>query len=770
MSQDSNSNGRVPKEDLAGLRLESPSAWAAGLPAVLSSFEHILSRAGAGRGVRALRLLNQVDGFDCPSCAWPDPDDERPMAEFCENGAKAVASEAMKKTIGGAFFETHSVAELSRRPDVWHDAQGRLAEPLFLDEGASHYRALSWEDAFALVAEEIQSLASADEAILYTSGRASNEAAFQYGLFARALGTNNLPDCSNMCHESSGTALSQAIGIGKGTVSLDDLAGADVILCAGQNPGTNHPRMLTTLERAVERGAHLVAINPLKEAGLVAFANPQKAKGLLGRAERLSAAHLPVRVNGDMALFRGLAKALFALEDERGGVLDADFIASETDGFGAYEACVRATAWSLIETQSGIARAQIEALAEKLAAPKIKLITCWAMGLTQHHNSVATLREVTNVHLLLGALGRQGAGLCPVRGHSNVQGDRTVGICEKMPDAFFDKLDATFERTFPRQHGHDTVAAIRAMHAGDCRVFISLGGNFLQASPDTDFVAEALSRVALTCHISTKLNRTHLCPGKRSLILPCLGRSERDMSGGQPQIVSCENSMGIVQSSSGRLPPASPHLRSEVGIICGIAAASLGDKIGPFRWSEFAADYDGIRSAIESVVPGFNDYNARVREGSGFYLPNSARERVWNTPTKKANFGAGPISAFSVRRGHFILQTLRSHDQFNTTIYGTSDRYRGVHGGRRIVFMNAEDMKARDLRALQPVDLTSHFKGEKRHVHGFALVPYDIPRGTLAAYFPEANPLVPLESYAAESHTPTSKSIEVSVRASETSR
>lgn len=769
MSKAPPNNGRVPQEDHRLLRLESVSDWAAGLPAVVSTFEHILSRAG-GRGVRALRLLNQVNGFDCPSCAWPDPDDDRASFEFCENGAKAVASEAMKKTIGAAFFSDHSVAELALRPDVWHDAQGRLSEPLFLDEGATHYRAISWEDAFALVAEECQSLESADEAILYTSGRASNEAAFLYGLFARALGTNNLPDCSNMCHESSGAALTRSVGIGKGTVTLADLAGADVILCAGQNPGTNHPRMLMTLETAVDRGAHLVAINPLKEAGLVAFANPQKAKGLLGRATRLSAEHLPVRVNGDMALFRGLAKALLELHADGQDVLDTAFIASETSGFEDYSRCVEAAEWADIEAQSGITRCDIEVLARRIAVPNVKLITCWAMGLTQHHNAVATIRELVNVHLLVGAIGREGAGLCPVRGHSNVQGDRTVGIWEKMPDGFFDQLDGAFERTFPRHHGHDTVAAIRAMHAAECSVFISLGGNFVQASPDTDFVADALSRVALTCHISTKLNRTHLCPGKRSLILPCLGRSERDNTGGIAQIVSCENSMGIVQSSAGRLTPASPRLRSEVDIVCGIAAATLGDELGPARWSRFAGDYDAIRDMIEAVVPGFDDYNTRVRDDSGFYLPNGARERVWNTPSKKANFGCAPLSAFQVRKGHFILQTLRSHDQFNTTIYGTNDRYRGVHGGRRIVFMNAEDMEERSLRALQPVDVTSHFRGEKRHVHGFALVPYDIPRGTLAAYFPEANPLIPLDSYAEESRTPTSKSIEVSIRASETTR
>ena len=767
---DSSKRGRVPLEDRGTLRLQAPSEWAAGLPAVVSSFEHILSRAGAGRGVRALRLLNQQGGFDCPSCAWPDPDDERARFEFCENGAKAVASEAMTKTIGGEFFAEHSVEELSRRPDVWHDAQGRLAEPLFLDEGATHYAPISWDQAFALLAGECRQLPSPDHAIFYTSGRASNEAAFLYGLFARALGTNNLPDCSNMCHESSGAALTASVGIGKGSVTLKDLEAAEVILCAGQNPGTNHPRMLTTLETAVSRGAHLVAINPLKEAGLVAFANPQKARGLLGKATALSAEHFPVRVNGDFALFRGLAKALLQLEESQGDVLDAGFLQSETSGFEAYAEILRATPWDVLESMSGLSRPRIVGLAKRLAAPKVKLVTCWAMGLTQHHNSVATIREVVNVHLLLGALGREGAGLCPVRGHSNVQGDRTVGIWEKMPDAFFDRLDASFGRKFPRHHGHDTVAAIRAMHAGDCRLFVSLGGNFLQASPDTDLVADGLRRVSMTCHISTKLNRTHLSPGRRSLILPCLGRSERDESSAGLQHVSCENSMGVVQSSAGRLPPASPDLRSEVSIVCGFAAAALGDEIGAERWTQFAADYRRIRQKIEDVIPGFDDYNARVQKKGGFYLPNGARDRVWNTPTKKANFSHAELSAFEVREGHFVLQTLRSHDQFNTTIYGTDDRYRGVHGGRRVVFMNPEDMRARGFSALQPVDLTSHFRGEKREVRAFALVPYDIPRGTLAAYFPEANPLVPAMSYAEGSHTPTSKSIEVSVRATSSLR
>ena len=547
--------GRPPHTDMDP-KASAPKTWSTGAPAVVSALGHIVKRVGVGRGTRVLLKLNQHDGFDCPSCAWPDPDEHRTMAEFCENGAKAVASEAMKKTIGGEFFARHSLADLRAQSDAWHDQQGRLAEPLLVEDG-EHYRPISWDDAFALIGDTLRGLDDPNEAVFYTSGRASNEAAFLYQLFVRAFGTNNLPDCSNMCHESSGAALKASIGIGKGTVSIADIEQADVILSAGQNPGTNHPRMLSTLQRAVKNGAKMVAINPLKEAGLMAFKHPQHVGALMGfPATKLADEYLQVRVNGDMALFRGFAKALFAND-----AIDHAFIAEHTAGLEAYRAAVEATEWSTIERLSGIAQTEIEAIAADLAGTS-KIITCWAMGLTQHHNAVATIREVANVHLLRGAIGQPGAGLCPVRGHSNVQGDRTVGICEKMPESFYVALEEHTGVKSPREHGWDTVDAIRAMHRGDAKVFVALGGNFLMASPDTDFVADAMRKCDLIVQISTKLNRGHLVVGKRALILPCLGRTEDD--GGR--IVSCENSMGIVQSSRGRLSPASSELRSEPDI------------------------------------------------------------------------------------------------------------------------------------------------------------------------------------------------------------
>lgn len=732
--------------------VNEPKDYAGGLPAVTSSLKHVVGRDGIVRGTKALLELNQIGGFDCPSCAWPDPDDERAPTEFCENGAKAVASEAMRATIGREFFARYSIDQLLEKDDAWHDQQGRLAEPMVLREGARHYEPIDWQEAFAMMAREFRALDSANEALFYTSGRASNEAAFLYQMVARAFGTNNLPDCSNMCHESSGAALRSAIGIGKGTVSLNDFTEADVILCVGQNPGTNHPRMLSTLEAAVKRGTKVVAINPLKEAGLMGFAHPQKATGLAGKATPLASHYLQVRINGDMALFRGIAKCLST---------DQSFIQEHTVGYDAYRRILEATEWDEIESLSGIPRAEIEALAALIAGGERRLITCWAMGLTQHRNAVATIREITNVHLMLGAMGRPGAGLCPVRGHSNVQGDRTVGIWEKMPESFHAALDQKAGITTPREEGHDTVESILAMHRGEAKVFFALGGNFAQASPDTDFTAEALRKCRLTCQVSTKLNRSHLITGKQALILPCLGRSEDD----QGRFVSCENSMGVVQMSRGSLQPASDSLLSEPEIVARLGEAIVGD-MGKIQWRELGQNYDEIRRWIEAVVPGFDDYNRRVRQGGGFYLPNPVKERVWNTASGKAEFSDGPLDAFEVREGHLILQTLRSHDQFNTTVYGKNDRYRGISKGRRIVFINPDDLKDRRIKPLQPVDLVSHWDDGEREAKAFLAIPYDMPRGLAAAYFPEANALVPAGSVAIGSNTPTSKAIEISIRVS----
>jgi molybdopterin-dependent oxidoreductase alpha subunit len=734
-------------------RFSTPKEQAGGLPAVASSLRHVFGKAGVVRGTRALLDLNQAGGFDCPSCAWPDPDRNRSHAEFCENGAKAVASEAMARTIGREFFAAHSVADLMAQSDAWHDLQGRLAEPMLLREGATHYEPVSWDDAFALIAEELRGLDSPDEAIFYTSGRASNEAAFLYQLFVRAFGTNNLPDCSNMCHESSGLALRDAIGLGKGTVTMDDFLKADVILCVGQNPGTNHPRMLSTLEDAVENGARLVAVNPLKEAGLLGFAHPQHLRGILGNASPLASSYLQVTVNGDMALFRGVAKALVAV-----GTIDHEFIREHGSGYETYRGLLESTSWNDIENLSGITRDKIEELAGLIGSGEQRLITCWAMGLTQHRNAVATIREIANVHLLLGAIGRPGAGLCPVRGHSNVQGDRTVGIFEKMPEWFLAALEKQAGVPVPRKHGYDTVESILAMHEGRGKIFFALGGNFAQATPDSAFTAAALGKCRLTCHVSTKLNRSHLIHGTRALILPCLGRSDED--GGQ--FVSTENSMGIVQSSQGRLRPPSEHLLSEPEIVARLAEATLGD-IGNIRWRWLASDYDRLRTWIEAVIPGFDRYNERIREPGGFYLPNAAKQRVWNTSNQQANFSAAPLDAFQPAPGRFLLQTLRSHDQFNTTIYGLDDRYRGISGMRDLVFLNPQDLTNLGMKPGQRIDVTSHWSDGERHLKGFRAIPYDMPRGLAAAYFPEANVLVPVGHVAEGSNTPASKSIEVSI-------
>ena len=741
------------------IKRSEPKEWAAGMPAVTSSLKHILREAGPFRGTRGLLEMNQAGGFDCPGCAWPDPDGERSLAEFCENGAKALASEATRKLADAAFFASHSIEDLAAQSDLWHDRQGRIAMPMLLHPGASHYEPVPWDAAFEIIASHLKSLASADEAVFYTSGRASNEAAFLYQLFARGYGTNNLPDCSNMCHESSGLAMKESIGVGKGTVTLDDFLEADTILCVGQNPGTNHPRMLGTLEAAVKKGVKLVAINPLKEAGLVGFIHPQHPlASVLGRATALASQFIRVRVNGDLALFRGIAKALLEEESgEPGTVVDAGFISEHTRQYADYKSIVGETPWTEITRMSGVGEDEIRALTETILGGSRKLITCWAMGLTQHRNAVATIREVVNVHLLLGAVGRPGAGLCPVRGHSNVQGDRTMGIFEKMPEPFLAALDRECGIESPREPGFDTVAAIHAMHRGAAKVFFALGGNFLQASPDTNFTAAALRNCELTCHISTKLNRSHLVTGRTALILPCLGRSERD---GDGKFVTCENSMGVVQLSRGVLAPASPDLLSEVEIIARLAEAMDGSA-GPVPWRWLADDYDRIRSLIERVIPGFGNFNERVNQPGGFYLPNPAKQRVWDTPGGKAGFSLAAMDVFEAAPGRLVLQTLRSHDQFNTTIYGLDDRYRGIANARRIVLVNPEDLRERGILPCSPVDITSIWGDERRTAKGFTAIPYELPKGSAAAYFPEANVLVPVGSQAEGSGTPTSKAIEI---------
>jgi molybdopterin-dependent oxidoreductase alpha subunit len=714
------------------------------------------------RAGQTLLKLNQAEGFDCPGCAWPEPD-HRSAFEFCENGTKAVAAEATRKTVGPAFFEQHSVEALLAQSDHWLEAQGRLTHPMVRRAGATHYAPISWDEAFALLGEALRGLASPDEALFYTSGRTSNEAAFLYQLFARQYGTNNLPDCSNMCHESSGTALSETVGVGKGTVSLADFDRADAIFILGQNPGTNHPRMLSALQAAARRGCKIVAINPLREAGLLSFVHPQEPiPTLLNRGTPLACLYLQVKINGDVALLKGIMKEVLAAERAQGGVLDRAFLEQHTEGWPALEADLDATSWEEVVAASGVPREQIQEAARIYIGSKAT-IACWAMGLTQHKNAVANIQQLVNLMLMRGNLGRPGAGLCPVRGHSNVQGDRTMGIYERPKAAFLDKLKEVFGFEPPRHHGHDTVAAIEAMRDGHAKVFFAMGGNFHSASPDTEATAAALRRCRVTAHVSTKLNRSHLVTGELGLILPCLGRTEIDLQAGKPQEVTVEDSMSVVHLSRGHLPPASPALLSEPKIVERLALATLPRERAAW-WTGIADDYDAIRGWIAEALPGFEDFNARVRRPGGLQLPNSARALDFKHLGGKAHLTVHPIPRWELDEGQFLLMTLRSHDQYNTTIYGLDDRYRGIYQERRVLFIHPEDLRALALPPDARLTLTSHFEGQTREVTGFRPAPYDIPRGCLAAYFPETNPLVPLQSHADKSRTPTSKSLVVTLR------
>jgi len=733
------------------------SKAAGGVPAIIASFKALSSEMGLVRGARTMLKVNQPGGVDCPGCAWPEPDGERSHFEFCENGAKHVADEATTKRVTPEFFAQWSVADLAAQSDEWLNAQGRITHPMLLRRAATHYEPVSWDNAFELIAAELNSLNYPDQAIFYTSGRASNEAAFLYQLFVRQFGTNNLPDCSNMCHESSGTALSETIGIGKGTVTLEDFDRAEVIFVIGQNPGTNHPRMLTSLQRAKRNGCKLVHINPLPEVGMTRFKHPQEVFRLLGSGTELADLFLQVRINGDVALLKGISKGVLAR-----GALDEEFIDAHTIGFREFVTALETVSWEEIVAQAGVARNLIEEAAEIFVKSE-RTIFCWAMGLTQHRNAVANIQEVVNLMLLRGQVGKPGAGFCPVRGHSNVQGDRTVGIWERPTDVFLDRLGAEFGFEPPRNHGLDTVKSIQAMHDGQAKVFFALGGNFLSATPDTDFTASALRRCRLTAHVSTKLNRSHLIAGDTALILPCLGRTEIDMQASGPQFVTTENSMGVVQISRGSLEPASTELLSEPQIVARLAKATFEHRT-TVDWDQLASNYDLIRDSIERVVPGFENYNARVREPGGFHLPNAPRERVFKTTTGKAMFTVHPLPEHKLEPGQFLMMTIRSHDQFNTSVYSANDRYRGIRDGRRVVFLNQHDIASAGLRARQLVDLVSHFDGEERVARQFAVVPYDIPRGCAATYFPEANVLVPVRSVAEKSNTPVSKSVVISLR------
>lgn len=746
-------------------QVKQASAAAAGLAGVYQTTRHAWGQAGVLRGTRALLKVNQIDGFDCQSCAWPNPDAGRHTFEFCENGAKAVADEATKARATPEFFASHRLTELATRSDHWLNRQGRLTHPLWLAPGGSHYQPIAWEEAFGLISRELNGLASPWEAAFYTSGRTSNEAAFLYQLFVRQFGCNNLPDCSNLCHESSGAALAATIGIGKGTVTVQDFEHAGAIFLFGQNPGTNHPRMLVSLQAAKARGAQIVVVNPLAEVGTVRFKNPQHfldplraLPALLGDGTPMCDLHVPVRIGGDAAFLQGLMKCLFAAEaDHPGEVFDHAFIREHTAGFEALRDTIAAASWEEIVGNAGVPRETIESAAA-IALQARAVICCWAMGLTQHEHAVATIQEIVNFQLLRGNIGRPGAGLCPVRGHSNVQGDRTMGIFERMPAWWLERLGREFGFAPPAEPGTNTVDTIRELHAGRIKVLFALGGNFLSAAPDTNYTAEALRRASLTVHVATKMNRAHLITGRSALILPCLGRSEIDRQESGEQFVTVEDSMGIINPSRGFLEPASEHLLSEPMIVARLAEAVLGAR-SAVPWRNLAGNYDRIRDCISRVVTGFEDFNGRISKGP-FYLPNPPRdERRFPTRDGKAHFTTHALPDLSLAPGHYRLMTIRTHDQFNTTVYGLDDRYRGVYGGRRVVFLHPDDLRAEGLAAGQFVDLTSHFRGERRHAKHFMTAAYDIPRGCAAAYFPEANVLVPIDSTALVSNTPASKSV-----------
>ncbi len=759
---------RPPEHDIdeSKLTVGEPKTQAVGVPAVLNSLKIAVDQMGLARSAQTLLQVNQKDGFDCPGCAWPE-EDRRHVAEFCENGAKAVAEEATVRRVGPEFFAEHSIDELRSHDDWWLGQQGRLTHPMILDEGASHYRPVSWDDALDIIADELRALDDPDEAVFYTSGRTSNEAAFVYQLLVRGYGTNNLPDCSNMCHESSGSALGATLGIGKGTVSITDIHDAELLIVAGQNPGTNHPRMLSALEKAKQRGAKIIAVNPLPEAGLLHFNNPQTPRGVILGGTALADDFVQIRLGGDQALFQAIGKHLIEAHRDHGGVLDTDFINAHTSGFDAYASEVEGVTWPDLESATGLTEERMRAIAEQVRSSG-KTIVCWAMGLTQHKHSVATLRDVVNVLLLQGSIGRPGAGVCPVRGHSNVQGDRTMGIYEKPPEDFLAALDEEFAFRAPREHGFDTVQAIRAMDAGHVRVFLAVGGNFVSATPDTAVVERGMAKTDLTVHVSTKLNRSHVVTGRRAIILPTLGRTDRDRRGGGEQRVTVEDSMGAVHGSRGRLAPPSEDMLSEVAILTRLCERVFAGRDDAPRadWTELENDYRAIRDHISRVVPGFERYEERIQKGRTFYLPNAPRDaRRFTTATGRAMFTANELEFPRIPEGRLLLQTLRSHDQYNTTIYGKDDRYRGIHDGRRVVLVHPDDIRAQECVDGEIIDIVSEWAGpdgiEERRAEGFRLVAYDTPRRNAAAYYPETNVLVPLESFADVSGTPTSKSIVV---------
>lgn len=740
-------------------KISSPKNSAAGIPAVVSTMKYGLTNMGVINSITKLSKVNDFHGFDCPGCAWPDPDDHRSFAEFCENGAKAVSDEATKSRVDSNFWSKWSISELSQKSDFWLNSQGRLTEPMIIRQDSNYYQPISWEDAFDVIADNIVSLENPDEAIFYTSGRTSNEAAFLWQLLARRIGTNNLPDCSNMCHESSGVALSESIGIGKGTVTLEDFNSADLIIVVGQNPGTNHPRMLTALRDAKKKGASIISVNPLVETGMKKFKHPQNPVEMLGFGSSIADKHLRVKINSDQALFRAFSKSIIESDN-----IDEDFINKYTNGFENFRKIAIEARYEEISEITGIPLQEILEVSQKVSKSK-STIVCWAMGITQHKNSVATIQEIVNFLLLGGNIGRKGAGVCPVRGHSNVQGDRTVGINHKPSPDFINNLERSTGIRSPEKHGFDSVEAVKAMEKGDAKVFLAMGGNFLSAMSDTNRTSAALSNCKLTVHISTKPNRSHLITGKTGIILPCLGRTEEDVSSSNGrQFVTVENSMGVVHSSTGTFKPASNLLKSEPAIVSGIGGAveSRLERSG-IPWENLSEDYNLIRNLIEKTIPGFDEYNVRIKSKSGFYLPNPPRDsRTFPTKNGYANFVSNDIS-FAKSSDKFMMMTIRSHDQYNTTIYGLDDRYRGISKGRRVILMNKDDISKYNLSKGELVDLSSEMDSGTVLSPDWFVVPYDIPEGNVATYFPESNCLIPLDSVAEKSNTPTSKSVPIGI-------
>lgn len=737
---------------------------AVGIPSIVSSVRHVFGQMPVIRGLKVLSKLNQKRGIDCPSCAWADPDGHRsPLAEYCENGAKAIADEATIYKAGKDLFEKYTVQQLSGMSDFELGQQGRLLEPLIIREGKEHYEPITWDEVFALLAEKLKALASPHEAVFYTSGRSSNEAAFLYQLFVREFGTNNLPDCSNMCHESSGVALTETLGLGKGSVTLEDFEHTELIVIMGQNPGTNHPRMLSSLEAAKEKGATIVSINPLVEPGLVAFKNPQKIGGILGSGTQLSDYYWQIRINGDLALLKALLILLLKAEEKNPGtVLDQPFIRSQTEGFEAMKKELQHYSLDALSVECGIPLSEIEKLAF-LFGTKKKIIVCWAMGITQHQNAVYTIREIVNLLLLKGSIGKPGAGVCPVRGHSNVQGDRTMGIFHLPLPKLVTRLRETFGFEPPLEKGYDVVESIQAMYEKKVKVFFALGGNLLAAAPDTIYTAEAFRNCELTVHVSTKLNRSHLVHGKTGLILPCLGRTDRDIQSGGEQFLSTENSMGVVQKTQGILKPLSSLMKSEPWIVAKLAHEVLGHK-SKTDWLKLSENYDSIRELIARTIDGFEDMNSRVRQAGGFYLPNGPRVGIFTTISGKALLTVNPWKAIAVKENELIMMSIRSHDQFNTTIYGLNDRYRGIYNERRVVFMNREDIQQRGWKQYDIVNLYSYYNGVERTAKKFIIIEYSIPKGCAATYYPESNSLVPIDSFADKSQTPTSKSVVITMK------